>query len=210
MPSRARTGSSLSVSVVARRVDPVKPESVVRRRAERLRDRYLRRHVLRSQERLPENCAHSREVLPNKLPYSRTDLLTELDLAPRVVTTLLVIQEDKPVRICMRGADDPSSWSGDICGADGRACCRDHFVPVKTAATVAEEFMKSLEDDKFVYDNFRDLAALQWALGDRRPRLPWYRRLVVYLVGRFIPPVPKLPAPAAEAVDKELESIWRD
>jgi len=189
----------------------VKSESVVRKRAERLRDRYLRRHVLRSQESRHKNCVHNREILPRKLPYSQSDLSTELDLAPRHVTTLLVIQEDKPVRICMYGADSPSKWSGDVCDDDGRARGCPYFTPLKTVVEATDDFMASLADDKFVYDNFRDIAALQWVLGDRRPRLPWYRRALALLLGKFVPSVPALPAPeAADEVDRELEDMWRE
>ncbi len=109
----------------------------------------------------------------------------------------------------MYGADSPATWSGDVCDSDGRSCCCDHFVPLKTVAEATDEFMSSLLDDKFIYDNFRDLAALQWALGDRRPVLPLWRRLVKAVLGRFYDvPAPLLPG-ISEAVDKELEDIWR-
>ncbi len=80
-----------------------------------------------------------------------------------------------------------------------------------TAQEATDEFMASLTDDKFVYDNYRDLAARQWVVGDRRPRLPWYRRLVAFFLGRYVPAVPGLPGPGlSEAVDRELEDIWRE
>ena len=189
----------------------MKPESVVRKRAERLRDRYLRRHVILSQERRHDNCVHNRVHLPRKIPYSQSDLSTELDLAPRKVTTLLVIQEDRPVRICMYGADDPANWSGDVCDDDSIAPTCKFFVPLRSAQEATDDFMALLADDKYVFDNLRDLAALQWALGDRRPRLPWYRRLVAFFVGRYLPKVPVLPPPgASEEVDRELEDMWRE
>ncbi len=189
----------------------MKSESVVRKRAERLRDRYLRRYVALSQERRHENCVHNREYLPRKLPYSQSDLSTELDLAPRKVMTLLVIQEERPVRVCMYGAERPAEWSGDICDDDSISPTCKFFVPLKTVSEATDEFMSLLADDKYVYDSFRDLAALQWVLGDRRPRLPWYRRLASFFVGKYLPKVPVLPSPgASEEVDRELENIWRE
>lgn len=189
----------------------MKPESVVRKRAERLRDRYLRRHVILSQERRHENCVFNKEIVPRRLPYSQSDLSTELDLAPRQVTTLLVIQEDKPVRICMYGADSPAEWSGDLCDDDSIAPGCKFFVPLKTVSEATDDFMVALADDKLVYERFRDLAALQWALGDRRPRLPWYRRLVAFLFGKFFPVVPELLLPGASSeVDRELDDLWRE
>lgn len=189
----------------------MKSESVVRKRAERLRDRYLRRHVILSQERRHENCVFNREILPRRIPYSQSDLLTELDLAPRKVTTLLVIQEDRPVRVCMYGADNPAEWSGSLCDDDSVAPGCKFFVPLKSVPEATDEFMASLLDDKHVYENFRDLAALQWALGDRRPRLPWHRRLVAFFLGRFFSRVPELLLPnASSEVDRELEDLWRE
>lgn len=189
----------------------MKPESVVRKRAERLRDRYLRRYVILSQERRHDNCVHNREHVPRKLPYSQSDLSTELDLAPRRVTTLLVIQEDKPVRICMFGAGSPAEWSGDVCDDESIAPTCKFFVPLRSAQEASDDFMALLGDDKYVYDNLRDLAALQWTLGDRRPRLPWYRRLVAFFLGKYLPKVPVLSPPgASEEVDRELEDMWRE
>ncbi len=166
---------------------------------------------MRSQESRHENCVHNRQVLPKKLPYFQSDLPTELDLAPRQVMTLLVIQEEKPVRICMYGAGDPANWLGDVCDSDVRSRCCKYFVPLKTAEEATDEFMESLTDDKFVYDNYRDLAALQWVVGDRRPRLPWYRRLAAFFFGKYVPAVPALPEPGfSEVADRELEDIWRE
>lgn len=189
----------------------MKPESVVRKRAERLRDRYLRRYVVLSQERRHDNCVFNKEVAVRNLPYSQSDLSTELDLAPRKVTTLLVIQEDRPVRICMYGADNPAKWSGDVCDDESIAPTCRFFIPLRSAQEATDDFMSLLADDKYVFDNLRDLAALQWALGDRRPRLPWYRRLVAFFVGKYLPKVPVLPPPGASGeVDRELEDIWRE
>ncbi len=191
----------------------MKTESVIRKRAERLRDRYLRRHVQKSQERRHQNCVHNREITPRALPYSRSDLRTELDLSPRVVTTLVVIQEERPVRVCTYGSEDPSTWNGDVCDSDSTSFPCKFFRPLQTPEAAAEQFMESLLDDKHVFDNYRDLAALQWVLGDRRPTLPWYRRLLAFFLGRCFPAPPaSLPSPPpGETVDDPaLEDLWRD
>lgn len=193
----------------------MKSESVVQRRAQRLRDRYLRRHVLLSQERLHRNCVYNQEHVPNGLPYSRSDLMTELDLAPRKVTTLLVIQEDRPVRICTWGlragkeAVDSVNWDRDVCDSDSVSASCSMFEARIGADEAYDEFMELLKDDKFVYENYRDLAALQWVLEDRRPRLPWYRRLLTWLFGKSNIAPFSLPPGSSEKENKELEDIWR-
>lgn len=164
---------------------------------------------MRSQERLHRNCVYNKEHLPRKLPYSLSDPTTELEIAPRKVTTLVVIQEEKSVRLCTYGSESPADWSGDICDSDDvSAGCR-LFEPLIGPDEAADDFMSLLKDDKYVYENLRDLAALQWALEDRRPRLPWYVRLKAFLFGKPSQPVGLLPPGASEEVDRELENLWR-
>jgi hypothetical protein len=193
----------------------VKSESVVQRRVQRLRDRYLRRHVLLSQERRHRNCVHNQEHAPSKLPYSRSELSTELDLAPRKVTTLLVIKDDQPVRICTLGLCAGNStagsvgWDRDVCDSDSISATCGMFKARTGADEAYDEFMELLKDDKFVYENYRDLAALQWVLEDRRPRLPWYRRLFAWLFGKPTIALGLLPPGASDRESQELEDLWR-
>ncbi len=188
----------------------MKSESVVQRRAQRLRDRYLRRHVLLSQERRHRNCVYNQEHVPNKLPYSSSDLSTELDLAPRQVRTLVVIQDrDRPVRLCTYGCGDPANWDRDVCDDDGISATCGEFKARLGADEAYDEFMALLEDDKYVYENFRDLAALQWVLEDRRPRLPWYVRLFRHFFGKSSVAPSLLPPGSSDKEARELEDLWR-
>lgn len=188
----------------------MKSASVVQKRAQRLRERYLRKHVMRSQERRHPNCVHNQEHVPNKLPYSRSDSSTELDLAPRNVTTLVVIQDrDRPIRLCTFGCGDPATWDRDICDSDDVSSGCKEFKARIGADEAYDEFMALLEDDKYVYEHFRDLAALQWVLGDHRPRLPWYRRLYSYFFGKSSIAPFALPPGASDEVSRELEDLWR-
>jgi hypothetical protein len=188
----------------------VKPESVVQRRIQRLRERYLRKHVLRSQERRHLNCVYNREHVPSHLPYSRSDLSTELDLAPRQVKTLVVIQDrDRPIRLCTYGCGNPASWDRDVCDRDDISATCGEFKARLGADEAYDEFMALLEDDKYVYENFRDLAALQWVLEDRRPRLPWYARLWRSVFGKSSLAPLSLPPGASDEENRELENIWR-
>jgi len=113
----------------------------------------------------------------------------------------------------MYGSESPSSWNGDVCDSDSKSYPCPLFRPLRNAESAADEFMESLLDDSHVFENYRDLAALQWVLGDRRPTLPWYRRLLVFLTGKFFPKaVTALPSspPPDGAPDPALEDLWRD
>ncbi len=158
-----------------------------------------------SRERRHHNCVYNREHLPRKLPYSLSDVTTELDLAPRRVTTLVVIQEDKPVRLCAYGCDAPADWQGNSRAEENYVCDSD------SVSADCSLFEPLLGPDEAVYENFRDLAVLQWVLEDRNPRLPWYRRLLTFLFGGPVrPPETKLLPPGASAeVDRELEDLWK-
>jgi len=185
----------------------VKSELVVRKRIQRLRERYVRRHIVASQERRHRNCAFNQEYLPRKLPYSQSDLPTELDLAPRKITTLLVIQDEKPSHLCMYGSDDPAKWPGDICDSDSTSSRCPMFVPRTSAAEARKEIEELLRNDAYVLENHRDLAALQWVTGTRSWRPSLWDRLWFWILRRKVPASPALGE--ASDIDRELEDLWR-
>lgn len=166
---------------------------------------------MKSQERRHRNCAHNVEHVPNRLPYSSSDVPTDLDLAPRRVTTLLVVQDESPTYLCSLGSENPAEWSGTICDRDSFSDGCPYFVPRVSAEAATAEFRELLLDDGYVYEHYRDVAALQWVVEDRRPRPPWYVRLLRRLgLMRELSPLPaSLPPGASEEVDRELENIWR-
>jgi hypothetical protein len=146
----------------------VKIESVIRRRLRRLQDRYKNQYIKAAISRRHDNCLHNIVHYPKKLPYVQEDLNTNLEIAPRTVTTLVVIQDNsRPIHICTYGQSDPETWSGLICDDTSIARICPFFQPKKTVAVLAQEFDVLLEDDRYVYDNFLDIATLQWVLGYR-------------------------------------------
>lgn len=160
----------------------MKSEADVRSRLDALRAKYLKRHVRASQQRAHRNCVHNAEHKPRPLPYSRGVPL-ELERAPRRSVSLVVIQdESQPVRICMFGAESPSTWRGDTCDSDEISDRCPMFKPVVSAAEAALEFDQSLEDDKAVMRDYPDVAALQWVLGERLHT----REPLTYRIRRFL------------------------
>ncbi len=190
----------------------MKTESIVRRRLERLRSRYLRKHVLASRERRHLNCIHNVEHRPIGRLTVSDPVPTEYERAPRRQHTLIVIREDQPVRLCMYGSESPADWPGDVCDSDSISSRCPMFRPLRTEEEASSDFKELLLDDKFVQSNYRDLAALQWVLDVRGsvPRDGFFLRLW----RRFFPkkPMPPLLPGSAEVleVDKELENVWRD
>jgi len=201
----------------------VKSYRVVLKRARKLRLRYAKKHVMASQERRHRNCRYNFEHAP--IGLGRNPDVVELSVAPREVTTLLVLREDVKVHLCMYGSDDPENWPGDLCDRDDMADRCKWFEPLKSAKEAREEFDGFLKDDEWVYNNHRDLAVLQWVLDDRGTQTPrgflsrWERFLLwlyVLLCRVKKPSPPQLMEGISEEdlrhgkCDEDLVGIWDD
>lgn len=126
-------------------------------------------------------------------------------IAPRDQVTLVVIQEDRPIGLCMYGASDASKWPGNICDDVATAKSCPMFNPRVTVEEAKAEFIDQLEDDEFVFNNYRDVATLQWVLGERVHDIPltWWERLIVWFSmksAKVLPPSPQLPEPDANTL----------
>jgi hypothetical protein len=185
----------------------VKTQPQVEARLKKLRSRYAHKHMESTQQRCYKNCMFNEEHTPAQLDYK--PLETEEELAPRMQKTLVVIGMDRSVHLCMYGSDKSGTWQGDTCDSDDKAKRCPLFKPRVTIEQAREGFLSSLEDDEYVFDNFRDVATLQWVLGERVHEVP------LTLVERFwfwlktklwrpIPALPQLPAPELTA------SLWYD
>jgi hypothetical protein len=101
-------------------------------------------------------------------PVKRTDHVpTEVELSPRITTTLVVIQPDSPIRLCMYGSEKPDLWNGDVCDDDATAHACPYFSPKISEDRSVEKFNELMSDDAFVLENYKDIASLQWVLNDR-------------------------------------------
>ena len=164
----------------------MKKKSSIVSRLERLRSRYLRQHILSLTSRRYGNCVHNVEYLPKRLPYSQNDLSTEYELAPRRQTTLVVLNiELGPEHLCMYGSDNPSSWTGELCDNDAKASNCPYFRPSHSIDEAAADFEECFSNDKYVYDNHRDIATLQWVLEVRGKRRPLFNRFIFWLLSFF-------------------------
>jgi len=189
----------------------VKSQEAISRRLRNLRLRYAKQHVKESQARCHRNCTYNHEQ-PNLSPlkYSRNGVPEiEYERSPRKSVTLVVLQDQVPTRLCMYGSQNPSTWSGDICDNDDIAKSCKYFQAKVGEEEARRQFMEKLEDDEYVYDNFRDIAALQWVLDDRVASHPltilerlslWFSRIRNRPAPmEKDPPVPELP-----------ENLWDD
>lgn len=147
----------------------MKNKEEIEKRLKNLCHRYEKKFLQISQEKHYFNCRHNHEHLPRGI-YKHTESF-ETSLAPRSQTTLVVIQPDQPINLCMLGSDDSSKWSGDICDSNetSKKC---PFYSHKTSLEEAtKEFDDLMKNDEYVYENYRDVATLQWVLETRYYKL---------------------------------------
>ena len=117
-------------------------------------------------KKTPENCSYNLLHEPKVLEYKPG---IEESLAPRTAVSLVVIQEDKPIRICTYGSDDPKNWNGDVCDHESTAASCPYFSSIHNENDKNKEFDLILNDDKQTLDLYPDVAALQWVLDVRHP-----------------------------------------
>jgi len=183
----------------------VKSKVDILKRLKKLRIRYAKNHIKCSQERKHKNCVYNHE----QTPLSCSNSITEVELAPREISTVILIRDNDSTFYCSYGSDDPEHWSGLICDRDEIAEKCKWFIPKVNAKEARIDFLQLIEDDKYVYENYPDLAALQWALGDRvyKHALSWWDRLVFWLWSRVFKPKSPAALPPAEDIPEDL---WND
>lgn len=200
----------------------MKSREEVLRRLKKLRARYLRQYLRQSQDRHPHNCVYNHEVLVgparSRLSDPGEDVPGPGEDRPVVpARSLVVLQDDRPpVRLCLYGCEDPSGWAGELCYTDEKAESCGWFKPRKDSGEAEREFDLLLSDDVYVYENYRDVAALQWVLEDRvykhRPGLierlwRWLGRPRSVSAPKLLPPVelePAKPVAPPRDVDQDV------
>jgi hypothetical protein len=172
----------------------VKSRSQIEGRLKKLRMRYAQKHVDQTQQRCFRNCEFNLEHKPALLQYKA--MPTELELAPRHQQTTLVIHEEgHSVHLCMYGAKDASTWPGDTCEDDDKARHCPMFKPRINLQQARSDFMEKMFDDEYVFNNYRDVATLQWVLGERvhTMGLSLWERFWFWLKIKFWKPIAPLP-----------------
>jgi hypothetical protein len=185
----------------------VKTRDQIESRLKKLRMRYAHKHIEATQQRCFSNCEFNQVHSPRTLDYK--PLESEFEMAPRKQNTLMVMSEDRAIHLCMYGSNNPTTWPGDTCDTDEKAKRCPMFKPRVTLEQARTEFMTKLHDDEYVFDNFRDVATLQWVLGERIHEVPLtlFERFWFWFKAKFWKPVPALP----QLPEPELTSdLWYD
>lgn len=151
----------------------MKTKEEIKKRLRKLRERYARKYIESSQQRIHINCVHNHEHLPSPIPTTPV-VRSQQDrkMAPSHSVSLVVIQEERPIFLCMYGSDDPSKWGGTICDNNDISRSCKTFKPILNLEQAKQEFLESMVDDEYVFNNYRDVATLQWVLGERVHNFP--------------------------------------
>lgn len=159
----------------------MKSESDIVKRLKNLRIRYAKRFIFLSQERKPENCSFNFEHESNGT-YENSNFM-EIDRAPKKSVTLIVIKPETPTRLCLYGSENPETWNGVICDRDEISKSCKYFIPKQSLNEAKENFLSLMSDDEYVYENYKDIATLQWVLGDRIHKfgLSLFERLIFWI-----------------------------
>jgi len=173
----------------------VKTQEEIEKRLRKLRERYARKYVDASQQRAHANCVfnHRHDPPPSSTAAAPRD--EDLPMVPRRHVTLVVLRDDSAVHLCMYGAEDPARWAGDVCDDDATARSCKLFKPSVDMDQAKSEFLDLMADDEYVFDNYRDVATLQWVLGERVHGMPlsWIERLGFWFRSKLSKPSKQTP-----------------
>lgn len=187
----------------------VKSQSEIQKRLKKLKFRYLKNYLKRSQDLTFENCIYGFLHQPSPIPQ-KPKVQTSSTLVPKRQVTLVILdnQEEGPAPLCMYGSDNPESWPGEACLGDRAATC-PMFKPRLALEDARDEFIGLLEDDEYVYDNMKDIAALQWAINERIAFWPLsiFERITIWFMRKFFRRPKLLPPPSTEELS---EGLWDD
>jgi hypothetical protein len=148
----------------------VKTLAEIQGRLEKLIGRYRRRYVQSRTDRLPENCRYNYQHVDSRIAKN---VEKEHVLAPRVSSTLVVIQSPAPVRLCTYNAIS-NNWNGTICDSEDVSRPCQFFRSKHPSIHYENEFDENMANDSWVMDKYPDVASLQWVLGVRRTNRRWF------------------------------------
>jgi len=191
----------------------VKSKSAILKRLKKLRVRYARSYIKDSQRRAHRNCIynHEQEPLRSLDPWIlEGHAKAEVELAPCRTEIIIASSPDRSTAFyCSYGSDDSENWSGIICDKDEIAKECKWFIPEVSPKEARDKFLRLMADDEYIYNNYRDIAVLQWVLDDRvhRHALSWWEELVIWFRFKFLKPKPPAALPPAEDIPEDL---WND
>jgi hypothetical protein len=182
----------------------MKSRTEIEARLRKLRTRYAHKYVDSSQRRCFRNCVYNHVHVPTQVDRSVLDI--EYEMAPRKQTTLIVRDESSSIHLCMYGSDNPATWPGSICDSDDIAKRCPWFKPRVAHTQARQEFLDKLADDEYVFDNYRDVATLQWVLGERihERGLSLWEKFWFWLKAVLWKPIKPLPPAAPSVLPEDL------
>jgi hypothetical protein len=144
----------------------------VERRLKKLTSRYKERYLAQSQGRFHKSCIHNRTHMPTSTVKSESSKMWESSMSPRRQVTLIVMQPEAPIGICMYGSEKSETWNGNTCDDDSVSEECPYFAPSQSKEDASAEFDSMLKDDALVLAEYPDVAALQWVLQARSWEIP--------------------------------------
>lgn len=119
-------------------------EDEIRKKLKDVRFKYLTAEYKKALKVTPSNCVHN---------YRHKTL----DESGKNVT----------VGLCTLGMENPEEWNGKICDDDSTAQECPFFLSCVSKQSVKEDFDIKLQDETEVATSYKDVAALQWVLGEK-------------------------------------------
>jgi len=133
-------------------------EGKVKQKIKDAKFRYMKRELRDKLKVCPRNCVHNERHTFTTYEYGE-------DGEPTVAV-------ENEIGLCMYGADNPEEWPGKICDDVKTAQECPLFQGKYDKEDVKEAFHEKLEDDVYVAENFKDIAALQWVVGEQASEMP--------------------------------------
>lgn len=191
----------------------MKSEQEVIKRMRKIRFGYAKKHALVAHVRAHRNCQYNKLHVPDVKLIRKYNQNTEEIIAPKKSVSLVIVNDERSIHLCMYGSDDCTEWSGDICDDDAIARSCKLFKPKVPANDLKNEFIGRLEDDQYVFEHYVDLATLQWVLDDRayNHKFGWWEIIYLWFLYRIL----KVKKPTRSfdyrdtSDDEDLKKLWK-
>jgi hypothetical protein len=152
----------------------MKRKSEVVKRVKTLLCQELDRRVWEARHRIPSRCVYNQQQELDDQP--RVDGIPNPGYNRIDRTGLPVVQT---MGFCVKGAEDPTSWTGTICedAADADRC--PWFTPRQSKEDLLAEFTEQLRNKDWIQKHLPAVYELLWVLGTEPSNyhLPWWKRL---------------------------------
>jgi len=139
-------------------------EGKVKKKLKDAKYRYLKREIRDKMRQCPENCQYNIRHTFTTYTYK------EGETKP--------VAQQREMGLCSYGASNPEEWNGKICDDVKTAQECGLFLGKYDKEEIKEAFYEKLEDEVTVAEEYKDIAALQWVLGENAVDLdlPLYKQ----------------------------------